>query len=518
MIQSENISSQDCDESNIEQAYSLDALRDACQKNDMTAISSIVQVHLEIIAELQKHIAELQKQIKKINDENAELKTEIKKLKASLNKNSSNSSKPPSSDAFKKRVFSLRTKSAKKSGGQPGHKPTNLRQTENPDIILTHHAPKQCPHCQTSLNQAQTSRTIKRQVIGFEFKKICTEHQGRVLKCQGCKKEVIPVFLKNVTHPVQYAPNVLSLAVYLHYFHFVPLARTRELFRDVFRLDLAEGTVIRSCKLVASAVEPSLEAIKELLINENGIGADETGCRTDSARPWVHVACTAMLTHLCVHPGRGFEAMKDIGILENFKGVLMHDRLAAYFKFCCKHALCNAHLLRELLGLHECYDQDWAAKLKALLIEIKRAVDRSGPHRDSLSPSLLASYSKRWDSIVSEGLQTNPRSAKVPGKRGRAKQTPMRNLLDALVKYKSNFLMFMYDFAVPFDNNQAERDLRMLKALLKVAGCFRTVDGAECFAKIRSYLSTARKHGLGMLEVLTAAINGNPFIPVPQTS
>jgi len=229
---------------------------------------------------------------------------------------------------------------------------------------------------------------------------------------------------------------------------------------------------------------------------------------------WLHVLSTEHLTHYAVHPKRGQIAMRDIGLLANCQGRAIHDALASYFQFDnCPHALCNAHHLRELRFVTEQYHQPWASDMAQLLLDIKTEIAQT-TETMTLLPDRLADYEARFDTLLQVGFDANPPpTAPSPRKRGRKKQSPPKNLLDRLHKYKAETLAFMYDFRVPFDNNLAERDLRMIKVKQKVSGTFRTRLGAEMFCDIRSYISTVRKQSLNVLQALSDALLAQPFIP-----
>jgi transposase len=262
-------------------------------------------------------------------------------------------------------------------------------------------------------------------------------------------------------------------------------------------------------------IAPALEAIREQLVASPVLHSDETGLRVEGRLNWLHSAGTERLTFYAVHPKRGWDAMHETGILPRFQGRAVHDAFASYFKFDqCSHALCNAHHLRELKFVEDEYEQAWASEMTDLLLEIKDEVGASPPELASLPRERLAHYERGYDTLLQRGFEANPPPTESPpNTRGRKKQSPPKNLLDRLSKWRDETLVFMRDFRVPFDNNLAERDVRMMKVKQKISGTFRTRAGAETFCAIRSYISTARKQGQRVLNAIHDALLANPFIP-----
>jgi transposase len=448
-----------------------------------------------------------------------ELGRVIQEQQNQLAKNSSNSSKPPSTDGYRKPV-SLRKTGDKKSGGQPGHQGHTLKQVDNPNHTKVHEI-KACERCHCSLEGEKVIGYERRQVFDIPIIRIeVIEHQAQIKDCPHCGMRNRAEFPPEVTQPVQYGINMKSWASYFNTYQLIPLDRTCEIFHDLLQHRICEATVLEANAVLDDQVQPSNEATKQQLIN-SAVGCfDESGIRVEGKLNWLHVASTPSLTYYVVHDKRGQVAMDQIGILPEFKGTAVHDYWKAYLKYDnCRHSLCNAHNLRELKFIHEQYQQQWPNRMADLLIEIKQQVEQTTLCSDHLEPEILDDFESRYNEIIEKGLQANPSPAAKEqlkkNKRGRPKQSPAKNLLDRLKDHCQKVLAFMYDFAVPFDNNLGERDLRMMKVKQKISGTFRTRQGAERFCRIRGYISTARKNGRNVIEAIQDALRGDPFIPSP---
>jgi transposase len=304
--------------------------------------------------------------------------------------------------------------------------------------------------------------------------------------------------------------------VYLNNYQLLPWARTCELLGDFYGHRPSEGFVLAGNEALVNSIEPTLDTIHRQLVAADVVHFDESGIRVEGQLNWLHLASTGLLTYYDVHPKRGKEGMSAIGILPQLRGRAVHDHWRSYFTFDnCGHALCNVHHLRELQFIVDQYEQTWAEGIASLLLDIKAEVEAAQPEQMTLSPDRLTHFEKRYDDLIEQGLVANPPPANPPvKKRGRKKQSPPKNLLDRLRDHKREVLAFMYDFRVPFDNNLAERDVRMVKVKQKISGTFRTRTGAETFCAIRSYLSTVRKHGVNVIDAIYDAFAGNPFMPL----
>ena len=464
-----------------------------------------------IIAHLQQQLAEKGRHIQALEEE-------IRLLKHRLGQHSQNSHNPPSADRFVK-PRSLRRPSTRPAGGQPGHPGHTLRLVPQTDVDerMIHPAPHQCTRCGQALADQPIANEERRQVFDLPPLRLqVTEHRLPAKQCPACGQLNRAPSPAGVEQPAQYGPQVLALAVYLHVHQLIPFDRLRQLFADLFGQSISTGTLTAMLDHGAERLQPFQRALHEQLQAEPVPHHDETGIRIDAANHWLHVSSNDRLTCFSVDPRRGRLALDAEGILPGYASTVVHDCLAAYFTYSdCTHALCNAHIQRELRAAGELTGQSWPAELETLLEEARQAVEsaRQAGHT-CLTPQARAAFHARYHAILAQARVLHPVFFKeTPPKRGRDKKTKVQNLLERLTKHDLAVLRFLDDFRVPFTNNQAERDLRMAKVKQKISGGFRTDDGAERFYRIRSYTSTAQKHCLTILDALQRLFRGHAFLP-----
>jgi len=407
----------------------------------------------------------------------------------------------------------LRKRSGKKSGGQAGHPGVTLALVDDPTDRQVW-APRTCDACGTALAKAKVVATERRQVIDLPEPQLeIVEHQALHKVCPRCQAVTAGTFPPEVPQPVQYGPRVKATAVYLQVGQFLSYERTVETLRDLFGVALSEGTLTTAQATAYARLEPVETAIVTALRQQAVLTVDETGARVMLALHWIHVAGSDTLTYYARHAKRGYDAILALGILVGFTGRRVHDALAAYLKLPGLYALCNAHLLRDLIALVEDSEQAWAASLIHLLVHMKDTVGQArAAGLTELPARQRAGFEAAYTRLIQLGDKANPPSPPT-GRRGRTKQTPARNLLDRLITHRGAVLAFLYDFHVPFDNNRAERDLRMIKVKLKVSGCFRSPEGADYFCRIRGYISTLRKQDYSVFDGLVSVFAGQPYMP-----
>jgi transposase len=474
--------------------------------------------------ELEKTYAELKEQAAQKDGRIEELEAllmrallRIDELERRLAKDSHNSSKPPSSDGLGRKLGKQRKKSEKPSGGRQGHQGHFLMHVLTPDTVITHR-PTHCEHCQCDLREEAGRVKERRQLHDLpELRLLVQEHQVEEICCPVCRHRTSGSFPPGVDAPAQYGPRVQALAVYLSQFQLLPLERTSEALEDLCHCHLSEGTQVNWIAEAAKTLDPTIQRIKTLLLAGAFQHADETGIRVKGLLHWMHVNGTRWLTLYSWHRKRGQEALEYIGIWPRFRGRVMHDRWASYDHYPCAHSLCGAHLLRDCLYVAEQEKQPWAQEMFDLLLAMAKAANHwRGQGAKEIPQEEREHWIAQYFSVLVSGFaahaaQAPPEHSTVPKRQGRKKQEASKNLLDALLKRADQVLGFLEALTVPFTNNLAERDLRMIKVQQKISGTFRSAEGATAFCIIRSYLSTMRKQGRSMLQALVAVFVGSPF-------
>lgn len=436
-----------------------------------------------------------------------ELEQRVHDLERQLGQNSSNSSKPPSSDGLRKPT-NLRTSGGKK-GAPRGHDGHTLRFVEHPDEIVVH-ALTTCVNCSACLEGVTSHGYEKRQIFDLPSPRVVVvEHRGEKKCCPHCGLESQAQFPKDVTAPTQYGHGFGAWTAYLSVYQLLPLERIAQLFSDLTGYRPSEATLLSHLQRVSDALEPAEQTIRERLLNSPLVHADETGIRVEGKTHWMHNVSNANWTLLGIHAKRGSEGMKSLGVLPLYRGTVVHDCFTTYFKdiYAFQHALCNAHLLRECQGIAEYDGHQWAGRMKELLQDSWKLAQISRQTKVPLAEEVIQGVRKRYDDILKDGQNewVNDTVRAKTGPRGRKIKSKATNLGERFLTYKESILRFIWDAHIPFDNNQAERDLRMIKVKTKVSGTFRTESGAEMFARIRSVISTLLKQNRPVLHSLAYA-------------
>ena len=440
--------------------------------------------------------------------ENASLQARIGELERRLGLNSSNSGKPPSSDGLKKpaRVTSLRERSSKKPGGQKGHKGETLRQVTDPNEVVNHYPPA-CSMCGVGLDPETSVGHSARQVFDLPEPQplVVTEHRAHDCQCTACGAKTRALFPDGVNAPVQYGARITAFVIYLLHYQLLPENRLAALMADLFGVKVATATIARMSRTCAERLRGFAQTVRDLVAGAPVKHMDETGFRIGGKTQWLHVASTALLTFYRVCAKRG-------SLLANVVGIVVHDHWKPYYTMQgVLHALCNAHHLRELKALVEIEKEEWARKMQRLLRRACHVANRARERGVPMKARLIECFERRYDTILAEGLVFHETQAplvraamKGGGKRrGRAPRRTGHNLLLRLATRKDDTLRFLHEATVPFTNNQAERDGRMMKLRQKISGGFRSLQGAMDFALIRSFISTAKKQGWDIIGALT---------------
>ena len=442
----------------------------------------------------------LQEQILLLKEKNKRLGRKLRELEARLNKNSRNSSKPPSSDTKKpKRTESLRKKSDKNPGGQPGHSGKTLKVRTKPDETI--HLPvTNCGKCNKSLKNMPETIEIRQEFEIPEPKILVKEYQAASKTC-SCGHVTSACFPKHITNKTQYGINAKSLMVYMNQYQFLPYHRCSEFFETIYGHKISPATVVNANKLLNNRSKQVEKDIKLLLSKAELVNCDETSMKVSSQRKWLHTVGNNKLTHYALHKKRGSDATNEIGILSEFLGIMIHDHWKSYFQYKRNtHGLCNAHHLRELKFLNEQHKMKWAKKMSCLLLKIKKHKERFlEKEKGQFTSYLFKKYSTTYDTIILGAHKEQAFRGTIDS----------HNLIKRLSGFKKEALLFMCDFNVPFTNNLSERDLRMSKVKQKISGCFRSTDGSEAFCRIRSMLSTAKKNSKNIFSIIQKAFSYN---------
>lgn len=477
-------------------------------------VTEIISMMKELNMELISQVNNLNEEIKALREENLMLLAKNAELEAKTKKNSKNSSKPPSTDNHKK-PFNSRQKTGRSTGGQKGHEGKTLLKSEQPDNIIDIKVEAcECGCCLSGIEGKIQTRQV------FDLPKITvnvTEYRTHEIVCPICNKVHITRFPKTVSQPVQYGENLQALMVYLSNYQLIPLDRTSQLIGALTGQKISQGTIVNATKKLYKKLEEFEYALKEQLKNAEVLHTDESGMRSQGKTNWVHTASTEYLTHFAIHEKRGTQATIDIGILPKFTGTMVHDHWKSYYFFeDCTHAECNAHHIRTLKGIHENFSHEWAQDMGSLLVKIKRQVDLLKESGCTEMPEnhIKANFLSYKNIILKGKKECLEKGSKILSKKtGKPRKTDAQRLLERLEKYDIETLSFMFDFSIPFDNNLAERNIRMVKLRQKISGCFRGDEGGDWFCRIRSYASTCLKNGLDVMEAFSDALKGDPFIP-----
>jgi len=481
----------------LDQRKEIESLRNELNKLSATIVALRIKLDQSNLSIHQKN---------KIIQELENLK---KSLENRLKMHSQNSSKPPSTDGFKKPMTkSERIKTGKKSGGQIGHQGATLKPVQNPDVVKKYEIPS-CQSCFHDLSDIKSSIKVRQEIIVPLQKAQVVEHQIAIKVCPECKNKNTagPI---NFTQAIQYGTSVKAYALYWRYVQLIPYKRMEEMFLDLHGLAITEGTLVNMCDEIAHAIEEKNTAIHQEVLRSFVVNFDETSIKINGKIYWLHVASNQSLTSFFLHKKRGAEAMNAHGVINkmNKKGVAVHDGWKAYYVYGrMQHGLCNAHHLRELQSMVDHYKHVWAKKMKDYLLELNKIVHQAKfDNQQCLSDEQLKKIKAKYDRILKKAMKEIPDPEGFLQKRKNQKQHPAKNLIDRLVKYKDDTLRFITNFAVPFTNNQAEQDFRMMKVQQKISGGFRSLDGAELFCKVRGFISTAKKQNINVFHGLQRLI------------
>jgi transposase len=484
------------------------------------AISSL-DLDLEATVAVQAMVIEQLRQANaKLTAANAALGARVAELERRLGKDSSNSSRPPSSDGLGKPPARRRERrrDGRAPGKQPGAPGAHLAQVADPDEVVVHR-PVVCAGCGGDLTLAPVTGVEVRQVFDLPQVRLWVcEHRAERRQC-ACGQVTAGVFPSQARAAACYGAGVRGLASYLMVQHHLPVERAAQVLGDALGAGVSVGMLAGLGAEAAGGLGGFVERVREQLTRSQVAHFDETGARVTGRLHWVHSASTELLSLFTVHAKRGVAAMDAAGVLPRFQGVAVHDGWSPYWRYPkARHALCAAHLLRELEAVAGLPGQGWAAELgEWFTIACATTAAARDAGADRLEATVLAGLTDRYDRILAAGRAANPLPPRPPGRRRRRRRSPAVCLLERLHAHRGEVLRFLEDMRVPPTNNLAERDIRMVKLQQKISGCWRTLDGAQAFLTVRSYISTARKHGINPLAALRRLFEGDPWMPAPAT-
>jgi len=448
------------------------------------------------------------------------LEAEVTRLTQQAALDSRTSSKPPSTDQSRRprQTRSTRRRSGKPPGGQEGHPGATLEATAHPQHVVRH-VVTSCAACGADLSAEPVAGVQTRQVVDLPPIVLeVTEHQAETKTCPHCRQATTAAFPTGVTSPVQYGDRLKGFLVYLHQYQLVPYQRSCELVDDLWGQAVSPGTLATANAHCAETLAPVEQAIIRYLQAADVVHFDETSLFEQGERRWLHSASTEDVTYYFPYSKRGKDGMEAAGVLPEFKGTAMHDHWASYQTYTgCEHAFCNAHHVRELDRAAEQDEARWAEQMRELLCRIKTCVEEAKARGLTRLPRQETAMFYEWycsvlfDAYVQDAAQADPEANPPPSSK-RRKQSKEKNLRDRLYRYAFETLAFMYDFRVPFDNNLAERDIRMTKVKQKISGGFRSTEGLEHFCRIRGFISTIKKQGGNVLEALSATFQGQDML------
>jgi len=478
------------------------------------AVVSFITQFQDLVNNLGQRVEEQQRIIEHQEERVQEQGRRIQELEALIKRDSHNSNKPPSSDGYTKRPVGGKKESGRRPGGQRGHEGNTLRMVGHPDKVVEYKVAV-CGSCGKSLKKEKVIEYDRRQVFDIPPIKVeVTEHRGEKKVCARCGEVSTAVFPEGITHKAQYGNRLKAYAVYIKNYGLLSYERAAELFEDLFSVPLSAGTLVNIDQNISERLAGVVERIKQNIIASSVAHFDETGMRIEGKLHWLHVAGTNELTYYMPHQKRGNAATDAIGILPTYQGRAIHDNWKSYFNYrCCEHGLCNAHHIRELTFMYEQYAQKWAKDMIDFLLEVKEKREKT--NRRGFDPETIKEYENRYRRIITAGMRANPPPVEdtQKKKRGRKKKSKALNLVERLRQREKATLAFMYDFTVPFDNNLAERDIRMMKVQQKISGTFRSFEGAVSFCRIRSYISTVKKQGMSVIAAIQDAFAGDTLVP-----